>query len=91
LKALRSAAAQATAEVIRSAREGAGLKQRELAKRLDWTHSVIAMIETNQRQVKMPEFIAIAEQVGVDPIKLFKTLISKLGKLKRLASAKLLL
>jgi ribosome-binding protein aMBF1 (putative translation factor) len=87
LKALRSAAAQATADVIKSAREKAGLKQRDLAARLEWDHSVIAMVETNQRQVKMPEFIAIAEQIGVEPVKLFKALMNELRKLERLSTA----
>jgi DNA-binding XRE family transcriptional regulator len=87
LRALRSAAAQATANVIKSARERAGLKQRDLATRLEWAHSVIAMIEINQRQVKIPEFIAIAEQTGVEPVSLFKTLMRELRKLERLSAA----
>jgi hypothetical protein len=33
------------------------------------------MIESNQRQVNMPEFIAIAEAIGVDPLDLFKRVI----------------
>lgn len=87
MKALRSAAAQATANVIKSARLRAGLNQRDLATRLEVKHSVVAVIEINQRQVKMPEFIAIAEQIGVDPVRLFKTLMIELRKLERLSSA----
>ena len=30
------------------------------------------MIESNQRQVNVPEFIAIAETLGADPVELFK-------------------
>jgi len=33
------------------------------------------MIETNQRQVNMPEFIAIAEAIGADPMDLFKRVL----------------
>jgi len=75
LKALRSPAAQAVANVIAAAREHAGLTQRDLASRLRRPHSVVGMIESNQRQVNMPEFIAIAEAIGVDPLDLFKRVI----------------
>lgn len=76
MKALRSSTARAVATVITQAREEAGLTQRELAKRLKWPHSVIGMIETDQRQVKMPEFVAIAVAVGTDPVDLMKRVIA---------------
>lgn len=87
MKALRSAAAQATANVIKSARLRAGLKQRDLATRLEVKHSVVAVIEINQRQVKIPEFIAIAEQIGVEPVELFRALMTELRKLELLSTA----
>lgn len=34
-------------------------------------HSVIGMIESDQRQVNVPEFMDLAEAIGVDPIALF--------------------
>jgi len=71
LKALRSPAAQAVAAVIAQARKKAGLTQRELAARVQRPHSVIGMIESDQRQVNVPEFMDLAEAVGEDPIKLF--------------------
>jgi ribosome-binding protein aMBF1 (putative translation factor) len=75
LKALRSPAAQAVATVIATAREQAGLTQRDLASRLKRPHSVVGMIESNQRQVNMPEFIAIAEAIGADPADLFRRVL----------------
>jgi len=33
------------------------------------------MIESNQRQVNVPEFIAIAEAMGVDPVELFRRVL----------------
>lgn len=75
MKALRSSAARAVATVIATAREQAGLTQRELAARLKRPRSVVGMIETNQRQVNMPEFIAIAEAIGADPMDLFKRVL----------------
>ena len=79
MKALRSPAAQAVATVIAAAREHAGLTQRDLASRLKRPHSVVGMIESNQRQVNMPEFIAIAEAIGADPTDLFRRVLRERG------------
>jgi hypothetical protein len=46
-----------------------------LATRLERPHSVVGMIESNQRQVNVPEFIAIAEAIGADPAELFKRVL----------------
>ena len=75
MKALRSPAAQAVAIVIARARERKHLSQRDLAALLKRPHSVIGMIESNQRQVNVPEFIAIAEAIGADPTDLFRQVI----------------
>lgn len=75
MKALRSTTARAVAAVIAAARKEAGLTQRDVASRLKRPHSVIGMIESNQRQVNMPEFIAIAEAVGADPADLFRRVL----------------
>ena len=61
MKALRSTAARAVATVLTRARKQKKLFQRNLAALLKRPHSVVAMIETNQRQVNVPEFIAIAD------------------------------
>jgi transcriptional regulator with XRE-family HTH domain len=89
LKALRSAAAQATVNVIKSAREEYGLTQRDLAARMEWNRGVIGSLEVNQRQVNIPEFIAIAEEIGADPVELFTRVICELRKLERLSTATL--
>jgi transcriptional regulator with XRE-family HTH domain len=75
MKALRSSSAQAVATVLASARERKNLSQRELAALLKRPHSVIGMIESNQRQVNVPEFIAIAETLGVDPVDLLRQVL----------------
>jgi hypothetical protein len=36
---------------------------------------VVGMIESNQRQVNVPEFIAIAEALGADPAELFRQVL----------------
>jgi len=33
------------------------------------------MIESNQRQVNVPEFIAMAEAIGADPAELFRRVL----------------
>lgn len=78
MKALRSPAARAVASVIATARNDADLTQRELASRLKRPHSVVGMIESNQRQVNVPEFIAIAEAIGADPVDLFRRVCANL-------------
>ena len=80
MKALRSPAARALATVIARARARRGLSQRDLAALLKRPHSVIGMIESNQRQVNVPEFIAIAGALDVEPADLFRQLMRELGR-----------
>ena len=75
MKALRSAAARAVANVLARAREQRDISQRELASRLKRPHSVVGMIESHQRQVNVPEFIAISEALGTDPLELFRQVL----------------
>jgi len=77
LKGLRSPTARAVATVLAQARKGEGLTQRDLAKRVDRPHSVIGMIESEQRQVTVPEFIALAEAIGRDPVELFRAVMKR--------------
>ena len=75
MKALRSPAARAVANVLKKARQRRDLSQRELAALLKRPHSVVGMIESHQRQVNVPEFIAIAEALDADPIELFRQVV----------------
>jgi ribosome-binding protein aMBF1 (putative translation factor) len=75
MKALRSSTAQAVATVLARARDRKGLSQRDLAALLKRPHSVVGMIESNQRQVNVPEFIAIAEAMDADPTDLFRQVL----------------
>jgi ribosome-binding protein aMBF1 (putative translation factor) len=75
MKALRSSTAQAVATVLARARDRKGLSQRDLAAILKRPHSVVGMIESNQRQVNVPEFIAIAEAIDADPAELFRQVL----------------
>lgn len=75
MKGLRSPAARAVAKALTGARERAGLTQRQLAVRIRRPHSVIGMIESEQRQVTVPEFIALAEATGADVVELLRTVL----------------
>lgn len=75
MKALRSVTARAVADVLARAREQKELSQRDLAVILKRPHSVVGMIESHQRQVNVPEFIAIAEALGADPLELFRQVL----------------
>lgn len=75
MKALRSITARAVADVLARAREQKKLSQRDLATLLRRPHSVVGMIESHQRQVNVPEFITIAEALGVDPVELFRQVL----------------
>jgi len=80
MKALRSSTARAVSIVLAQARNERGLSQRELALRIKRPHSVIGMIESQQRQVNVPEFVALAEALGVEPEGLFKRVLKEEGK-----------
>ena len=77
MKALRSSAAKAVANVLARARQEKQISQRDLAALLKRPHSVIGMIESHQRQVNIPEFIAIAEALGSDPLRLFRQVLDE--------------
>jgi ribosome-binding protein aMBF1 (putative translation factor) len=75
MKALGTVAARAVADVLARTRMQRGLSQRDLAARLKRPHSVVGMIESHQRQVNVPEFIAIAEALSADPVELLRRVI----------------
>jgi transcriptional regulator with XRE-family HTH domain len=55
-----------------AAREGAGVTQRELARRLKRAHSYVSRIELGDRRLDVPEFIEWCECLNTDPISVFK-------------------
>lgn len=73
-RSLHNPAAKAVARAVREAREGVKpeVSQRDLAARLKWPHSVIGMIESGQRHVRVPELTAIAKALGVPPEDLYR-------------------
>ena len=56
------------------AREGAGLSQRELAKRLRWPLTTIARVETLERRLEVVEFLLWCDALDVSPETLLRAL-----------------
>ena len=75
MKSLRTPAARAVAQTLSEVRKECGLTQRDLAAKIRRPHSVVGMIESEQRQVTVPELIALAEAMGADPVDLFKRIL----------------
>ena len=63
---------RAIVAVIRSAREAAGLSQRQLSTKLGEPPNWIQRIETLERRVDVAEFMAIAKAVNADAVELFR-------------------
>ena len=66
---------------LRSAREAAGVSQRELARRLGKPPSFINKIEKLERRMDVLEFVAIAEAIDHSADTLLAAIRSKLPKL----------
>lgn len=75
MKSLRTPAARAVAEILKETREASGLTQRDLATRVGRVRSVIGMIESQQRQVNVPELITLSDAMGADPVDVFKRIV----------------
>lgn len=63
--------------VLAAARDRAGLKQHELAKKLKKPQSFVSALESGQRRVDLLEFLRIVDALGGDPSKLFAEILAK--------------
>ncbi|MCP3409922.1 helix-turn-helix domain-containing protein [Bradyrhizobium sp. CCGB01] len=75
-KSLRSAEHARLIELLVAERQKAGIRQHALAERLGRPQSFIAKYEGGERRIDIVEFVAIAEALGVDPVKLFREFLS---------------
>jgi len=60
---------------IQTAREEAGLSQREVARRLGFHPTVWGKIERGERVLDVVEFLAVAKALDLDPNELFATFV----------------
>ena len=63
--------------LLREMREAAGMTQRELAKKLKMSHSLIHNSETAERRVDVAEFADWAAACGVSPLEAFTTFVNR--------------
>lgn len=65
-------------DLLISARRRAGLTQTELATLVGKDQRFISLIERSQRRVDVLEFYALAKALGLDPVKLYTSLVKRL-------------
>lgn len=66
-------------QVLRAARRATGLRQADLAKRLQKPQSFVSKIETGERSLNVVEFAIVAQAIGVDPQALFAVILESLS------------
>ena len=59
-------------DLLRAAREEAGLSQRDLAARLDVAPSWVAKVELGERRLDVVEFIRVTTALECKPVKLLR-------------------
>lgn len=78
-KHLRTARHKALIAALKTARESAGITQRELARRLDRAHSFVGKIESGERQLNVLEFCEYVEALGADAAALIREVLKARG------------
>jgi transcriptional regulator with XRE-family HTH domain len=66
-------------ELMIQARDGAGLTQQNLADKLGKPQSFVAKYEGGERRLDVIEFLTIVRAIGVDPLRILKTLMGRVG------------
>ncbi|MDF0578907.1 helix-turn-helix domain-containing protein [Bradyrhizobium yuanmingense] len=74
-KSLKSAEYARLMALLVSTRQKAGIRQQALAKKLRKPQSFVAKYEGGERRLDVIEFIAIAEALGADPLKLLRRFV----------------
>lgn len=79
IESLRSAQYEELVRALIEARENAGLRHDELARRLGKGRTYIYAIEHYGRRVDPAEVVAIAQALGLEPIDFFATWLRRLS------------
>lgn len=75
-KTLKSKDYERLIGLLVAAREMAGIRQHALAEALDVPQSFIAKYEGGERRLDVIEFIAVANALGADPLKLLRDFLT---------------
>jgi transcriptional regulator with XRE-family HTH domain len=74
-KAKFSPAYERLRSLLVDAREGAGLRQADVAKRLKRPQSYVSKIELGERRLDVIEFVEFAEAIGIDALRILRHVI----------------
>ena len=66
-------------ELLAATRRKSGLTQQVVAKCLQRPQSFVAKYEGGERRLDLIEFVAVASALDVDPIRLFRALLRRIG------------
>jgi transcriptional regulator with XRE-family HTH domain len=76
-KTIHSPEHQVLCELLIAARRKAGMTQLEVAARLGRPQSFLAKVEGGERRLDVIEFIDLMRALGVDPVKMMRSLITR--------------
>ena len=79
VRSLFTGAHGAVVQVLIAARQRAGLRQEDVAERLGRHQSYVSNIERGQRRVELVEFTELADALGLDPVALFRDIVTAIG------------
>jgi transcriptional regulator with XRE-family HTH domain len=79
-KTIFTGANQVVVDVLRRARQDAGLTQAQLAARIERDQSHLSLIEGSQRRLDLVEFVRISEALNRDPVELFAEIYKALRR-----------
>ena len=67
-------------EVVKAARIAAGLKQTDLAERIEKDQSWVSLVEGSQRRLDVVEFIKLAQALGIRPSTMLDEIVEKIAQ-----------
>lgn len=70
-------------EVVKAARIAAGLKQTDLAERIEKDQSWVSLVEGSQRRLDVVEFIKLAQALEIRPSTMLDEIVEKIAQSER--------
>lgn len=70
-------------EVVKAARIAAGLKQTDLAERIEKDQSWVSLVEGSQRRLDVVEFIRLAQALDIRPSTMLDEIVEKIAQSER--------
>ena len=69
-------------ELIYQVRTAQGIRQSDLAEKMDVPQSFVSKIESGERKIDIMTFIELCENMEIDPVEVFQKFIQKLHDTK---------